>query len=108
MEAEGGAGNERGNYIAPKFCPGEGQTQQLESSLHLSMTSQPFAVLATSKKDATSTMIYTNNQIPKFIGFFSPPFHVLPLMLQPPHTGAITALVKSGMRALHYKLMSQL
>lgn len=53
--------------------------QELESSLHLSMTFQPFAVLATSKKDAISMMIYTNNQIPKFTGFFSH-FHVLPLM----------------------------
>lgn len=70
---------------------------ELESSLHSSMTFQPFAALATSKKDAVSTMIYTNNQIPKFTGFFSP-FHVLPLMLQPPHAGAITALVKGLVR----------
>lgn len=44
--------------------------QELESSLHLIMTFQPFAPLATSKKDAISMMIYTNNQIPKFTGFF--------------------------------------
>lgn len=40
--------------------------------LHSSMTSQPSAVLATSKKDALSMVIYTNNQIPKFTGVFLP------------------------------------
>lgn len=74
---------EGGNCTAPVSCSTEGPVQELESSLHLSMTFQPFAVLATSKKDAVSMMIYTNNQIPKFTGVFSP-FHVLPLMSQPP------------------------
>lgn len=47
---------------------------ELESSLHSSMTSQPFAELVTSKKDVVSMMIYTNNQIPKFTGVFFLPF----------------------------------
>lgn len=82
--------------------------QELESSFHLSVNFQPFAVLATSKKPAVSMMIYTNNQIPKFtvVGwvFIFSPFHVLPLMSQPPCEGAITALVKkkNGMSPLHY------
>lgn len=73
-----GGGERKGETIAPKSHSG-GQMQELESSLNLSMTFQPFAVLATSKKDVISMMIYTNNQIPKFTGVFSP-FHVLPLM----------------------------
>ena len=84
-------GMKEGNRIAPKSCSGGGPMEELESSLHLSMTFQPFAVLAT-KKDAVSMMIYTNNQTPKLTVFFSP-FHVLPLS-QPPYAGAITALVK--------------
>lgn len=62
----------RGESTAAQPCSGGGSMLGLESSLHSSMTSQPSAVLATSKKDALSMVIYTNNQIPKFTGVFLP------------------------------------
>lgn len=61
-----------GESTAPQPSSAGGSMLGLESSLHSSMTSQPFAALATSKKDALSMMIYTNNQIPKFTGGFLP------------------------------------
>lgn len=63
-----------GGRQCPQPCSGGGSMLELESSLHSCMTSQPFAALATSKKDAISMMIYTNNEIPKFTGVFFLPF----------------------------------
>lgn len=61
------------------------------------MTSQPFAVVATSKSKAISQMIYMNKQIPKFTAFF---LFILPLMSSSWLAGAGTPIAKNDIKLL--------